>query len=151
MKPMTIVFRSHPQQMDASETPRSPQSILAIFVALIVSLALLAQPLTAQHSKQDFLAANIDRTVSPRDDFFQYANGEWLKRNPIPPDQSSWGRSNVISEDLYARLRRVSEEAAAKKAPRGSSEQLIGDLWFTAMDAATLNKHGLAPLRPDLV
>ena len=136
--------------MDASETRRSPQSIVAIFVALIVSMAPLAQPLTAQQSKQDFLAANIDRTVSPRDDFFQYANGEWLKRNPIPQDQASWGRSSVISEDLYARLRRVSEEAAAKKAPRGSNEQLIGDVWFTAMDVATLNKQGLAPLRPDL-
>ena len=120
---------------------------VAFFAALILWMATV-QPSAAQ-SKQDFLAANIDPTVSPREDFFQYANGEWLKRNPIPDDQGRWGIWNVVSEDVYARLRR-SEEAAAKNAPRGSVERLVGDFWFTGMDAATINKQGLAPLQPDM-
>jgi putative endopeptidase len=42
-------------------------------------------------AKKDFLADNLDTTVSPAQDFFEYANGGWIKRNPIPPDQSNWG------------------------------------------------------------
>lgn len=96
------------------------------------------------------LSVNIDPAVSPRDDFFQHANGEWLRRNPIPEDQTRWGISNVVSQEIYAQLRRISEEAASKTAPRGSAEQLIGDVWATGMDAATINAQGLTPLRPDL-
>lgn len=108
-----------------------------------------AQPLPAQ-ARQDFLAANIDTTVSPGEDFFQHANGAWLKRNPIPEDEAIWAMESVTDEDLMSRLRRASEAAAASNAPRGSVEKLIGDFWFTGMDSAVINKQGLGPLRPDL-
>ena len=121
---------------------------VAFFITLILWIGIV-QPSAAQ-SRQDFLTANIDTIVSPREDFFQYANGAWLKRNPIPEDAARWGIGNLTSEDIYARLRRISEEAAVKKAPRGSVERLIGDFWFTGMDAATINKQGLAPLQPDM-
>jgi putative endopeptidase len=121
---------------------------VAVFAALTLWMATI-QPSAAQ-PKQDFLTANIDPTVSPREDFFQYANGEWFKRNPIPEDRGRWGIWSVVSEGIASRLRRISEEAATKKAPRGSIEQLIGDFWFTGMDSATVNKQGLAPLQPDL-
>jgi putative endopeptidase len=107
------------------------------------------QPLPAQ-ARQDFLAANIDATVSPREDFFRYANGGWLKRNPIPQDEAIWAKESVVWEDLMSRLRRASEAAAATNAPRGSVEQLIGDFWFTGVDSAAINQQGLGPLRPDL-
>jgi putative endopeptidase len=125
------------------------RATVAFFAALILWIVTSAQP-SATQPKPDFLVANIDPTVSPREDFFQYANGEWLKRNPIPEDQARWGIWSVVWEDIYSRLRRISEEAAAKKAPRGSSEQLIGDFWATGMDSAKVNKQGLAPLQPDL-
>jgi putative endopeptidase len=124
------------------------QRTVAFVAALILWVATL-QPAAAQ-PKQDFLAANIDTTVSPREDFFQYANGAWFKRNPIPEDAGRWGIWNLAGEDIASRLRRISEEAATKKAPRGSIEQLIGDFWFTAMDSTTVNQQGLAPLQPDL-
>jgi len=125
------------------------KSTVPFFAVLILWMATSVQPSAAQ-TKQDFLAANIDLTVSPQDDFFQYANGGWFKRNPFPENYAVWGISNVASDEILARQRRVSEEAAAKKAPRGSIEQLIGDFWFTGMDVATVNKQGLAPLRRDL-
>ena len=128
---------------------QSTRRNIAFSAALTLCIALSGQPLPAQ-ARQDFLAANIDATVSPREDFFQYASGGWLKRNPIPPDQGRWGTWNVVSEDLYSRLRRASEAAAATNAPRGSVEQLIGDFWFTGVDSATINQQGLGPLRPDL-
>lgn len=121
----------------------------ALYVAVVLSLALSAPPAASQAAR-DVLSANIDTAVSPRNDFFQFAGGEWLRRNPIPEDQTRWGMANLASNDVYARLRAISEQAAATRAPRGSAEQLIGDVWATGMDAAAINKQGLAPLLPDL-
>ena len=118
---------------------------LTVTAILAVSSAL---PWTTA-AQQDVLAA-IDRTGSPRDDFFQYANGEWLKRHPIPDDQARWGVANLISDEVYSQIRRISEDAAAKSARRGSAEQLIGDFWATGMDVATINRQGLSPLQADL-
>ncbi len=122
-------------------------------VALVATMTLWttvsAQP-SATQAKQDFLTANIDPNVSPREDFFQYANGGWLKSNPIPADAARWGIGNVKSDTIYSQLRRISENAAAKKAPRGSDEQLIGDFWSTGMDVATVNKQGLKPIQSEL-
>ena len=123
-------------------------STVAFLVTAIVSAA-VHEPRAASQARQDVLSANIDPTASPRQDFFQYANGQWLQRNPIPADQARWGISNLVSQDIYAQLRRISEDAAAKKAPRGSPEQLIGDVWATGMDAASINAQGLTPLQPD--
>ena len=99
-------------------------------------------------SKKDFLTSNIDSTVSPGEDFFMYANGSWFKRNPIPEDESWWGIWNLVIEDIYSRLKKINEEAAKKKSPKGSIKQLIGDFWHTAMDTITIEKQGLRPLQP---
>jgi len=122
---------------------------LAFSAVVILCIATSGWRSGAQ-TKQDFLTANIDATVSPRQDFFQYANGAWLKRNPIPDDQARLGIGSVVSEDLYAQLRRASEAAAGTNAPRGSVQQLMGDFWFTGMDSTRINQQGLEPLRPDL-
>jgi putative endopeptidase len=123
--------------------------IIAFFTALMLWMATNGRPLVAQ-ARPDFLVANIDSTVSPRNDFFQHAAGAWLKRNPIPDEQARWGIWNVQSEDLYATVRRASEAAAASDAPRGSVEQLMGDFWMAAMDSTAINRQGLSPLRPEL-
>jgi putative endopeptidase len=122
---------------------------LAVCAGLLLSCAVAGWPSAAQ-TKQDALAANVDPGVSPAEDFFQFANGEWLRRHPIPDDQARWGVTNVISDEIYSQIRRISEDAAAKKASRGSAEQLVGDFWVTAMDVATINRQGLSPLEPDL-
>jgi putative endopeptidase len=133
----------------ACERWQSTRRSIAFSAALTLCIALSWQPLPAQ-ARQDFLAANIDTTVSPGEDFFQYANGAWLKRNPIPDDEGIWAMESVTWEDLMSRLRRASEAAAASNAPRGSVERLIGDFWFTGMDSAAINQQGLGPLRLDL-
>jgi len=116
-----------------------------------VCVALL---LTAQHSlaseKPDFLTANIDSSVQPGDDFFQYSNGTWLKRNPIPRSEAGWGVSELVRDQLYVTLRAIHERAAAAQAPVGSDEQKIGDFWRTAMDVDKARKLGIAPLRREL-
>ncbi|HEX9128085.1 MAG TPA: M13 family metallopeptidase, partial [Gemmatimonadaceae bacterium] len=100
--------------------------------------------------KTDFLMANIDPTVNPGQDFFTYANGGWLKRNPIPNTESAWGIGNVVREQLYLNLRSINEQAAAVSAPPGSDQQKIGDFWATAMDTAKAEQLGIHPLDGEL-
>jgi putative endopeptidase len=102
-----------------------------------------------QAEKQpDILAANIDTTVNPANDFFDYANGRWLKNNPIPDDQKSWGIAYLVKDDLYKRLKNINEEAAAK--PNGVISQKIAAFWKSGMDTVTINKTGIGPLKVEL-
>lgn len=105
----------------------------------------------APATKPDVVAANVDASVNPGDDFFAYANGAWLNAHPIPASEASWGIGKLVQEDLYGKLRKVSEDAAAKKdAAPGSNEQKIGDFWSTATDINLADRQGLAPLQPEL-
>lgn len=97
-----------------------------------------------QHS--DFLSANIDPSVKPSEDFFMYANGGWIKKNPIPASESSWGIGELVQEELYKRMKTINEDAATGGADSGSIAQKIGDFWKSAMDTTSLNKNGLSPL-----
>ncbi len=99
-------------------------------------------------AKPDILAANLDSTVKPGDDFFDYANGGWIKRNPIPGEQSSWGIGNLVIEENLKRLREISEKAATSNAAKGSGDQKIGDFWSMAMDSAKIEADGLKPIQP---
>ena len=67
---------------------------------------------TAVPESADFLRANMDLSADPGVDFFQYANGGWLKRNAIPASESRWGIGNVVREELYLNLRSINEKAA---------------------------------------
>jgi len=101
-------------------------------------------------AKPDFLTANIDSTVKPADDFFLFANGGWLKRTPIPDAESGWGLGNLVEEDIYARLRKVNEDASQQQAAAGSIPRKIGDFWYSGMDTADIDKQGVTPLRSEL-
>ncbi|MEP6939768.1 MAG: M13 family metallopeptidase [Rudaea sp.] len=108
-------------------------------------------PAAPSAARVDVVAANIDGSVNPGDDFFAFANGAWLKANPIPAAEATWGIGKLVQEDLYANLRKISEAAAATKgAQAGSDEQKIGDFWSTAMDEALAERVGIEPLRPEL-
>ena len=98
--------------------------------------------------KPDILAANLDSTVSPGADFFEYANGGWLKKNPIPGEQSAWGIGNLVIEENLKRLREISEKAAATNAAKGTNDQKIGDFWTMAMDSTKIETDGLKPIQP---
>ena len=102
-----------------------------------------------QKPAEDILKAHIDSTVNPADDFFQYAQGTWLKNNPIPGDQTSWGIGQLVQEEIYARLKSINEEAVKKKNATGL-DQKIGDFWFSGMDTAAIEQAGITPLKPEL-
>jgi putative endopeptidase len=100
-------------------------------------------------AKEDILLKNVDTTVSPADDFFEYANGGWIKANPIPGDETSWGIAYLVQNELYDRLKHINEEAVKKNAKSGADQQ-IGDFWFSAMDTVSIEQKGLEPLKEEL-
>ncbi|MFM2136833.1 MAG: Endothelin-converting enzyme [Bacteroidota bacterium] len=94
--------------------------------------------------------ANFDSTSNPTDDFFSFANGGWIKSNPIPDDQVRWGTFNILRDNNKTYMRELAEAAAANKsAAKGSPDQLVGDFWQSAMDTVAIEKTGLAPIRPE--
>jgi putative endopeptidase len=94
--------------------------------------------------------ANMDTTVRPGDNFYLYANGAWLRNNPVPADQTRWGSFNQLAENNYNALHDLLESAAKSKAGAGSKEQMAGDLYKSGMDSVTIDKAGLSPLKPHL-
>lgn len=100
-----------------------------------------------EQGKPDVVAMNIDTSIDPSQDFFDYANGGWIKKNPIPAEQSSWGIGNLVMEENQKRLREISEKAASAGASNGSNDQKIGDFWKTAMDSNKIEKEGLKPIQ----
>lgn len=100
--------------------------------------------------KPDILYAALDTTVAPGDDFFTYANGTWIKNNPIPASESNMGIGKKVQDEVYARLRQTSIEAAGASAAPGSNQQKIGDFWAVGMDSVKADQLGATPLKPEL-
>ncbi len=124
--------------------------IMQKFLSLLIISSLLFACKNKSSNKPDVVAVNIDTSVNPAADFFDFANGGWIKKNPIPEEQSAWGIGNLVIEENLKRLRDISEQAATVKDKKGSSNQMIGDFWKTAMDSAKIEKDGLAPIQPIL-
>ena len=119
------------------------------FIYLIL-LAFMACNSVEKQATEDILTKNIDSSVSPGADFFLFANGKWIKNNPIPASESSWGVGHLVQNDIYLRLKNINEKAALEKATLGSVSQKVGDFWVTAMDSILADKQGLLPLTPYL-
>jgi putative endopeptidase len=125
-----------------------PLRVLLLAAAIVAGCS-KPQPQPAA-PKQDFLVADMDTSVNPGDDFFQYANGGWLKKNPIPATESAWGIGNLVRDEIYVQLRTINENSAKANAAPGSDEQKIGDFWTTAMDEGKAEQLKLTPLKPEL-
>lgn len=105
---------------------------------------------TTKAKGPDFLAANIDSSVNPAVDFFEFANGRWLKNNPIPSTEGGWGIGNMVYEDIYVKKRKVNEDAAKANVAEGTETQKIGDFWVAGMDSVKADKEGVKPLEAQL-
>ncbi len=98
----------------------------------------------------DFLAMNIDTTISPGTDFFLYANNGWFQKNPIPASEQGNGLWQLIRDTINAQVKQICENSASiSGAERGSAKQKIGDMFFSGMDSVTLNKAGISGLAPE--
>ncbi len=96
-------------------------------------------------------AANMDTTVKAGDDFYKYANGKWLKNNPIPAEYSRYGAFEVLEEENYTQLKTILAEASAdKNASTGTVNQKIRDFYNAGMDTLKIEKNGISPLKAEL-
>jgi putative endopeptidase len=100
----------------------------------------------ASSGDRGFDISNMDPNVPACENFFQYANGGWVTRNPIPAAYASWGRFNELSDKNQEQLRQILDDAAKSKAAKDSNEQKIGDYYAACMDEAGIETAGLAPL-----
>jgi putative endopeptidase len=93
---------------------------------------------------------SIATRVRPCQDFYSYANGHWLQRNPIPADRSSWGAGSELYEKNLAVLHRILEDAAKNtSAPTGSITRKVGDFYRVGMDEAKIETEGVSPLNKE--
>lgn len=91
----------------------------------------------------------LDSTVSPAENFYLFANGNWQKNNPIPPQYSSWGTFYILQEQVEKNIHQMLIAASEdKNAKAGSIEQKIGDFYFSGMNEKEINAQGITPLRP---
>ena len=120
--------------------------------ALAIAAGCSSQPKSATPAvtADNYLNQFVDSTVSPREDIFKFAVGKWLKNNPIPASERSWGIAKVVQDETYRRLVEISEAAAkSNDAEHGSNTQKIGDFWYAAMDSATQESQGMTALQPE--
>ncbi len=92
----------------------------------------------------------MDKSADPCADFYQYSCGGWLKQNPIPPDQASYGRDTELAERNRLILRDILEQAAGQNPDRSAVEQKIGDYYASCMDEKAIEDKGIEPLKPEL-
>jgi len=125
--------------------------LLSILVSAACALMLSScNDKSKVYAENDAVYRNLDTSVKPGDDFFKYANGAWLKKNPIPAAYPSWGIGNVVEEELRDRLKKINLDAEKADATKGTNTQKIGDFYYSGMDTLSIEKQGLGPLKPEV-
>ena len=112
------------------------------------AFALLAGGVIAADAVHGIDTAAMDTSVKPGDDFYAYANGNWMKTAEIPPDLPSWGSFGMLAREVQLRNRGLMEDAA--NASEGSEARKVGDYYASFMDEAAIEKAGLTPLKSEL-
>jgi len=114
-------------------------------LSIVVGCAEKAPKGTGVLKKED-----MNLTVNPGDDFFEYANGTWMKNTPIPADRSRYGAFDILAESANGAVHALLEEAAkTENAPEGSNLKKIQDFYATGMDVEKINAVGIKPLLPE--
>ncbi|MGI4875113.1 MAG: M13 family metallopeptidase [Janthinobacterium lividum] len=128
-----------------------PNSTPTLLATTLLALTTLAGHSQTAPTGVGLNVADLDRSVSPCADFFQFSGGNWLRANPVPSYATSWGPRNLLGLRTQATLKQILEEAAANRtAAPGSNARKVGDFYAAAMDTVAIEKAGIAPLKPEL-
>jgi putative endopeptidase len=125
-------------------------SVLCFAVFLNLTGVALAQRGSAVNVPGGFDPGAIDHAVSPCVNFYQYSCGTWLKNNPIPSDQASWGRFDELQEHNREILHQIAEKDSEPTPSRTAIEQKVGDYWAACMDESRINALGTEPMKAEL-
>ena len=119
------------------------------FIAMILASAALAASCAEQNREKvpAFNLENLDMSVAPGADFYQYATGGWQKNNPLKPEFSRYGSFDVLGENNEVRLNEIFKDLTTLKAKKGSDEQKLADLYMQGLDSLRLNEEGAAPIQ----
>ena len=121
-----------------------------ILLATIFCLFLLAGIYAQSKSTNKFIdLSNMDQSVKPGEDFYKYANGNWLKNNPVPASKTRWSTFAVLSDEANNSLKILLEEAA-KNPGKSRLAQMVGDFYSSAMDSSAIEKSGYTPIKGEL-
>jgi len=122
------------------------------FIRTVMMSAMMASVLSAQSAGSSGIdRSSLDTTCKPCNDFWRYANGGWIDKNPIPARYARWGTMSVVNEGNRERLRTILESAAGNTAAAaGSNERKIGEFYASCMDLETIEKLGAQPLKEEL-
>jgi putative endopeptidase len=120
-----------------------------LFAALLVT-ASFAQDQSPTRRQPVLDVSSMDTTVDPCVDFYRYSCGGWMRKNPIPPDQSTWSVYSKVQDENNTQLRGILESAAAASGQRTPYTQKIGDYYASCMDEKTIDGLGARPLQDSL-
>ena len=115
---------------------------------IIMALATMTITGSAQQLRSGINLADLDTSVRPADDFYEYACGGWMKSNPLPAAYSRYGSFDRLAEDNNKRINGILKELQENTYPEGSVEQKLSDLYKLAMDSVRREQDGLAPAMP---
>ncbi len=93
---------------------------------------------------------NFDTSINPGTDFYQYANGGWIKNNPMPPEFSRYGSFDVLAENTVIKLKELIENIKAGENPEGSIAQKVQLFYTSGMDTARIEENGIKPIQTEL-
>ena len=121
-----------------------------LFAMAMTLMTFAAGTATAQEVKHGINPADMDTSVKPGDDFYEYAGGGWMKANPLKAEYSSYGVFNHLAEKNREHLKELFASLAKETHKPGTVGQKVTDLYSLAMDSTRLNAEGATPLRADL-
>ena len=116
-------------------------------ILTMMALAMMTATASAQ-LKSGIHMGDLDQSVRPADDFYEYACGGWMKANPLPAAYSRYGSFDRLAEDNNKRINGILKELQENSYPEGTVEQKLSDLYKLAMDSARREKDGISPVLP---